>query len=224
MHGHVPLLSEKIVQWSENEELIELARSVGSDGINVVGLCCTGNEVLMRHGIPLVGSNLQQELAILTGLVDAFVVDVQCIFPNMENVVQQFHTKLITTMKEGRMTNALHIPFKEENADESTKKIIETAIDAYKNIGNRIFLPTPTPQNLIAGFTVEGCIKALASINPEDPLKPLIDHIVDGNIYGVVLLAGCTNPKITADNSHVTIAKELLKNNVLVLATGWLKP
>ena len=75
-------------------------------------------------------------------------------------------------------------------------------------------------MELMAGFSVETCLGVLSKINKEDPLKPLIDNIASGNIYGVVLLAGCTSPKVTADASHVTIAKELLRQNVLIIATG----
>ncbi len=55
VHGHVPLLSEKLVEFSEDKSLLEMARSLGAEGINIVGCCCTGNEVLMRRGIPLAG-------------------------------------------------------------------------------------------------------------------------------------------------------------------------
>lgn len=220
IHGHVPLLSEKIIEMAENKDILNMARELGADGINVVGCCCTGNEVLMRHGIPLAGSNLQQELVIATGLVEAFVVDVQCIYPNVENVAAKFHTKIITTMKEAKLTGAEHIPFDEEHADDTVRKILQIAIENFKKRGENIFLPDGEPKELMAGFSLETCIGVLSKINKEDPLKPLIDNIASGNIYGAVLLAGCTSPKVTADASHVTIAKELLKHNVLVIATG----
>jgi carbon-monoxide dehydrogenase catalytic subunit len=220
VHGHNPLLAEKIVELSEDESLINRARALGASGINIVGCCCTGNELIMRHGIPLAGSNLQQELIIATGLVEAFVVDVQCIYPNIENVAKNFHTKIITTMKEGKIAGAEHIPFEEEHADEAAKKILEVALENFMKRGNNIYLPNETPRELIAGFSVETCLNMLSIINPQDPLKPLIDNIISGNIYGIVLLAGCTSPRVIADASHVTIAKNLMKQNVLVVATG----
>lgn len=220
IHGHVPLLSEKLAELSDDEGLLNKARTAGASGINIVGCCCTGNEVLMRHGIPLAGSSLQQELVIATGLVEAFVVDVQCIYPNIENVASKFHTKIITTMKEAKLPGSGHIPFEEEHADEGARKILETAISNFRNRGKNIYLPKAEPNELIAGFSVETCLSVLSNINHDDPLKPLIDNIASGNIYGAVLLAGCTSPRITADASHVTIAKELMKRNVLVIATG----
>jgi len=174
----------------------------------------------MRHGIPLAGSNLQQELIIATGLVEAFVVDVQCIYPNIEEIAKNFHTKIITTMKEAKLTDAEHIPFEEEHADEVARRILSIAIENFQKRGDNIFLPKDEPKDIVAGFSVETCIDILSKINPEDPLKPLVDNIVSGNIYGVVLLAGCTSPKVMADASHVTIAKNLMKQNILIIATG----
>lgn len=220
IHGHVPLLAEKIVELSEDEELLKRARALGASGINIVGCCCTGTEIMMRHGIPLAGSNLSQELIIATGLVEVFVVDVQCIYPNIVNVAKNFHTKVITTMKEGKIPGALHIPFEDEHADEVARRIFEMALENFKKRGNNIYLPEGEPRELIAGFSMETCLKMLSNINPQDPLKPLIDTMASGNIYGIVLLAGCTSPKVVADASHVTIAKNLVKQNVLVITTG----
>ncbi len=220
IHGHVPLLAEKIVELSEDKGLLNRARSFGASGINIVGCCCTGTEIMMRHGIPLAGSNLSQELIIATGLVEAFVVDVQCIYPNIVNIAKKFHTKVITTMKEGKITGALHIPFEDEHADEAARRVLEEALENFKKRGNNIYLPEGKPRELIAGFSVETCLKMLSNINHEDPLKPLIDTIASGNIYGIVLLAGCTSPRVVVDSSHVKIAKNLIKQNVLVVATG----
>jgi anaerobic carbon-monoxide dehydrogenase catalytic subunit len=220
IHGHIPMLAEKIVELSEDEELVDRAKALGASGINIVGCCCTGNEVMMRHGIPLAGSNLQQELIIATGMVEAFVVDVGCIYPNIVNVAKNFHTKVITTMKEATISGALHIPFEDEHSDDAARRIFEVAIDNFKKRGNNIYLPEGKPKELIAGFSVETCLKLLSNINPEDPLKLLTDTIASGNIYGIVLLAGCTSPRVVADASHVQIAKDLIKQNVLVVATG----
>ncbi len=72
----------------------------------------------------------------------------------------------------------------------------------------------------IVGFSTETIVGALAKVNKEDPLKPLIDNIVSGNIYGVCLFAGCNTVKVTQDANYVAMIKELAKNNVLILATG----
>lgn len=218
IHGHAQFLSEKIIEFSEDKEFLDKAKRMGAQGINIVGCCCSGNEMLIRHGVPLAGSNLEQELVITTGLVEAFVVDVQCIFPNIENVAGKFHTKLISTMKEGRFTNAEHIPFEEEHADEIARKIVNLAIENFPNRSDDIFLPESEPRELMAGFSVESCLAALSRLNQNDPLKALTDEILSGNINGIVLLCGCTSPRSTA--KHAALARELMAQNVLVVATG----
>ncbi len=219
IHGHVPLLSEKIIEFSEDPRLLEKARSLGANGINIVGCCCTGNDALMRHGIPVAGSNIDQELIIATGLAEAVVVDVQCIYPNIENVAKFFHTKIISTMKEARFASAQHIPFNDENADDAAKSILNAAIENFPKRGHNIFLPEEKPHDLMAGFSVENILGVLTKINPQDPFKPLIESIKSGDINGIVLLGGCISPEMTG-SSQVIIAKELLKQNVLVFSTG----
>jgi carbon-monoxide dehydrogenase catalytic subunit len=102
----------------------DYAKSKGPKGIQLSGICCTANEILQRHGVPLCGTFLQQELAIITGACDAMVVDIQCIFQNMANVANCFHTKLITTHPIAKMEqdNVIHIEFDEHHAMEDAKK------------------------------------------------------------------------------------------------------
>jgi carbon-monoxide dehydrogenase catalytic subunit len=221
LHGHNPLLSDIIVQVSSERELTEKAKSAGaSEGINLVGICCTGNEVMMRHKIPLATSSVSQETAILTGAVDAMVVDYQCIMPSIQSIAECYHTKVITTMPISRISNAMHIEFEESNAKESARKIIETAIEAFKKRDpNKVNIPNIS-STAFAGFSQDAIIKALSLVNSEDPLKPLIDNIIAGNIYGVCLFAGCNTVKVTQDANYIAIVKELAKNNVLILATG----
>ncbi len=218
VHGHVPLLSEKIVYWAGN--LQEEARLAGAKGILVSGICCTGNEVLMRGGIPLVTNFLAQELAIVTGAVDAMVVDVQCIMPSLTKVASCYHTEIITTMPIVKLPGATHIPFALENADEAAQEIVRKAISSYRQRDPKKVQIPNYKRKIMAGFSVEAIIGALATVDPVDPLKPLIDNIVNGNILGVVATVGCNNVKVTHDQLHVDLVKELVKNNVLVVATG----
>ena len=51
VHGHEPTLSEMIVAAAQDPELIAYAKTKGAKGINLAGICCTANEILMRHGI-----------------------------------------------------------------------------------------------------------------------------------------------------------------------------
>jgi len=218
LHGHNPVLSDIIVQVAK--EMEEEAKAAGASGINLVGICCTGNEVLMRHGIPPVTHSVSQEMVILTGALDAMVVDYQCVMPSLATVAECFHTKLITTIPIAKITGATHIEFREEAARETARQIIRAGIEAFKKRDPaKVRIPNYT-HKAFAGFSTEAIVWALSQVNKEDPLKPLIDNIVAGNILGVCLFAGCNNVKVPQDSGFLTIAKELARNNVLLLATG----
>ncbi|MFP3190260.1 MAG: anaerobic carbon-monoxide dehydrogenase catalytic subunit [Thermoproteota archaeon] len=218
VHGHNPALAEKVLEWAD--KLNDQAKAVGAKGINIIGVCCTGNEVLMRHGIPLAANEMQAELALITGAVDAMVVDFQCIWPILGQVASCYHTKLITTVPYVKIPGATHIEFSPEKADEVAKKIVEMGIEAYQNRNpTRIFIPDH-PEEIYAGFSVEAILNILKKVNPEDPLKPLIDNIINGNIYGIVAIVGCPNPKTRKILFTERMVKELIKHNILVLVTG----
>jgi carbon-monoxide dehydrogenase catalytic subunit len=221
LHGHNPLLSDMVAQVCGDEDLNQMARDAGAEqGVNLVGVCCTGNEVLVRHGIPLATSSVSQETVMLTGVLDAMVVDYQCIMPALANVAECFHTKVMTTMPNAKMPGAEHVNFSEEKARESARNVIIAAIEAYKKRDpGKINIPeVSTPA--IAGFSTEAIIGALALVDKDDPLKPLIDNIVSGNINGVCLFAGCNTVKVPQDENYIEMIKVLARNNVLVLATG----
>ena len=218
VHGHVPLLAEKVVEWSR--KLSSEAKEVGAAGINVVGICCSGNEILMRHGIPAASSFSSQELVIVTGLLEAMVVDVQCIMPGVQKVAECYHTEIITTLPHVKISGATHIDFHTHKADEAAQAIVRKAIANFKN---RDLKKTSTFTGTVeayAGFSTEQILEALGAINEKEPLQPLVDAIASGAIRGVAAIVGCTNPRELQDWGNVTVAKELLKNNILVVATG----
>ncbi|MCL6478214.1 MAG: anaerobic carbon-monoxide dehydrogenase catalytic subunit [Peptococcaceae bacterium] len=218
LHGHNPVLSDLLVRVARGME--GEAAAAGAAGINMMGVCCTGNEILMRHGVPAVTHSISQELPILTGALDAMVVDYQCVYPSLVTVASCAHTRVITTMGMAKISGATHIEFTEENAMEAARAIIREAIEAFKaRKGLATFIPQ-VESTVVAGFSVEAILAALAKLDQADPLKPLIDNIISGNIQGVVLVAGCNNVKVPQDENFLGLAKELLARDVLLLATG----
>jgi len=219
VHGHEPTLSDVIVDAVRDPEMIEYAKSKGAKGINLAGMCCTANEILMRHGIPVAGNFLQQELAIATGAVDVMIVDVQCIMPALGNLCQCYHTKLISTSPKAKFPFAKHIEFDEKRAYEIAKEIVKIAIDNFPNrVKEKINIPQEI-MDLIAGFTAESVFQFLGG-KYRSTYRPLNDAIISGRLRGAVGIVGCNNPKQKYDYCHVTLAKELLKKDVLVVATG----
>ncbi|MBN2076104.1 MAG: anaerobic carbon-monoxide dehydrogenase catalytic subunit [Dehalococcoidales bacterium] len=218
IHGHEPYLAEMIAVVSQEPELIELAKSKGANGINIAGMCCTANEILMRHGLPIAGNFLQQELAIVTGALDAMIVDVQCIMQGLAEAASCYHTKLITTDRRAKIQGAMHIEFDEHNAAESARTILRTAIENFVNRGDNVRIPDEkTP--LVAGFSHETINYMMGGLFRAS-YHPLNENIINGRIRGVAGVVGCNNARVTHDDLHVTLVKELIKNDVLVLETG----
>jgi len=217
VHGHEPTLSEMIVAASQDPEIIAYAKAAGAKGVNLSGICCTANEILMRQGIPAAGNFLQQELAILTGAVEAMVVDVQCIMQALVGLAENFHTKVITTSPKVRIKNATHIEFDEHHALTIAKDILREAIDNYKNRGQ-----TQIPdvrEDLIPGFSHE-YINYMLGGSYRASFRPLNDAIMSGRIRGVAAVVGCNNPRTQHDYLHTYVTRELLKQDVLVVETG----
>jgi carbon-monoxide dehydrogenase catalytic subunit len=215
LHGHNPMLSEVIVAASQDPELLKLAAKKGAKGINLAGLCCTGNEVLMRKGIPMAGNHLMQELCIMTGAVEAMIVDYQCIMPAVTEVAKCFHTKVISTFDKAKFPGAEHISFDPSKGLEIGKQIVKTAVENFENrVEERVHIPGE-PAPVMAGFSVEAILGALGG-SPD----PLIDALKEGTIRGAVGVVGCNNPKIKQDMGHVELAKLLIENDILVVVTG----
>ena len=217
VHGHEPTLSQMIVAATQDPEIIEYAKAAGAKGVNISGICCTANEILMRQGIPAAGNFFHQELAILTGAVEAMVVDVQCIMQALVELSHNFHTLVITTSPKVKIKGSVHIEFDEHHALTIAKKILKTAIDNYKNRGN-----THIPQvreDLIPGFSHE-YINYMLGGSYRASFRPLNDAIMAGRIRGVAAIVGCNNPRSKQDYMHTYVTQELLKQDVLIVETG----
>ncbi|RLB56718.1 MAG: carbon-monoxide dehydrogenase catalytic subunit [Deltaproteobacteria bacterium] len=217
IHGHEPTLSEMVMVVSQAPEMIEKAKKKGAKGINLGGICCSANEILMRHGVPNVGNFLQQELALATGAVDLMAVDVQCIMDALPRIAKQYHTKFITTNYRAKMSGAEHIQFDEDHAEEIARKIVEMAIENYPNRGTT-HIPQTT-NTLVAGFSHETINYLLGGVF-RAAYKPLNDNIINGRIRGIAGVVGCNNPKTVHDSAHIALVKELIANDVIVLQTG----
>jgi carbon-monoxide dehydrogenase catalytic subunit len=217
VHGHEPTLSEMIVAAVADPELIAYAKSKGADGINLSGICCTSNETLVRQGIPSAGNFLHQELAIMTGAVEAMVVDVQCIMQALVPLAEKFHTEVITTSKKVKINGATHIEFDEHHAMDIARQIVRRAIDNFPNRGET-HIPDVS-ADLIAGFSHEYINYALGGML-RGSFRPLNDAIIAGRLRGVVANIGCNNPRVSHDAAHQYVVREFLRNDVLVVETG----
>ncbi|MBE3092077.1 MAG: anaerobic carbon-monoxide dehydrogenase catalytic subunit [Chloroflexi bacterium] len=218
VHGHEPTLSEIIAELADDKKLLEYAKSKGASGINVVGICCTANEILMRQGIAPIGNFLSQEMAIMTRAVEVMVVDIQCIMQSLGELAKKYHTKLITSSPKCKIPGAIHMEFEENNGVKLATEIIRMAIDNFKNRKKEVYIPRIT-SDLVCGFSHE-YIKYMLGGKFRESFRPLNDAIIDGRIQGVVGVVGCNNARITQDKYHNYLTRELIKRDYLVVATG----
>lgn len=238
VHGHEPELSEMLAVAVQNPSIQDYAKQAGASGITLAGICCTANEILMRHGIPVAGNFLQQELAIVTGAVEMMIIDVQCCMPSLPDVASAYHTEIVSTTDMARTAGAIHLPFRGKNPGdptgdnserntlhtsmdplESARKLIKRAVDNYQNRDHdKVSIPSSI-QPLVAGFSVEA-IKYMLGGRFRASFRPLNDAIIQGRIKGVVGIVGCNNPKTTLDAYINILTKELIGKDVLVLKTG----
>ena len=218
MHGHNPVLSEKILEWAMKLE--GEAKAAGAESMNVMGVCCTGNELVMRHGVPLAAHNQQSELLLATGAVDVMVVDIQCIWPSLPQVAACFDTAFVTTDEMVHIPGARHIEFEAVHADESAQKVVRLGIEAFKKRrGKKVDIPN-IKSAAMAGFSVEAIAGVLSKVDPADPLKPVIDNLASGNILGFAGVVGCSSIKFRDGEMTERMVMELLAHNVLVVTTG----
>ncbi len=225
VHGHDPSLSEMIVFYAQDPEMIALAKANGAKGINIAGVCCTGNEVAMRQAIPMAGNFLQQENVVLTGACEAIVVDVQCIFPALGPLSKCFHTKFITTSPIARMPDSDFIEFHEETASENAKAIVKLAVENFKNRNPELVHIPQLKAKARVGYSVEAIKKCLdgvtnSHVDITGTTRPLVDVVKSGVLRGAVAMVGCNNPKVRPDTAHIELMKKLLKNDIIVILSG----
>ncbi|HOI96039.1 MAG TPA: anaerobic carbon-monoxide dehydrogenase catalytic subunit [Syntrophobacter fumaroxidans] len=213
VHGHNPVVSEMVLLACRSEDLLQLAASKGAAGINLAGVCCTGNELLMRSGVAMAGNHLTTELVLTTGAVDMMIVDYQCIMPSLGTVAACYHTRMVSTSDKARFPGMEHREFHPDNAAQEARALVKEAIENFTNRGE-VYIPVE-PVNAVGGFSVETILGALGGTP-----QPLIDALKSGTIRGAVGIVGCNNPRIRQDFGHVTLAKRLIENDILVVDTG----
>ena len=217
IHGHIPFLPDVVVRAAEayNDDPGHEPK------VNVVGMCCTGMEVLMRRGINFGGDILQQELAIATGAIELVVVEIQCTQPAIVDAAEHFHTKIVTTDPMAKMEGTTYIEFEPGRAEEIGRDLIKMAVDNYaRRDHTKVFIPDYEPHEMLCGFSTEQLIEALDKVKPGDPIGALVDNIKNGNIRGITAVIGCVTPRDDYGYRTVELIRELIKNNVLVVLTG----
>lgn len=217
VNGHIPLIAGLLMAASRDPELIQLAKDNHADAINVCGIGDAGTELMMRHGLPIAGDALQQELVITTGAVEVMVLDMQGIMPALADIASSFHTRLITTSNQARIPGVPHVELNNQNSLSLAKDIVREAILNFPK-RRQVNIPPHTVE-FVAGFSPEAIIYMLGG-KFRGSLIPLNDNIINGRIKGIAIIFGSGNPRVAHNQVHVDVVRELIANDILVLQVG----
>jgi carbon-monoxide dehydrogenase catalytic subunit len=217
IHGHSPVMVGSLLEKLRSPEIEQLARDRGAKGIVVGGLCCSGEELLARHGVPSVTNAGGQELVLGTGAVDAMVVDMQCVIPGTKILADCFGTQLITTCRSNRIPGALHVPFdaeKPETIEADALTVARAAVEAFARRDRSKMSIPEVRTSATAGWSYENVLERFGGA------RRIVELLKSGSLNGIAAVVGCNTPKVPYERGHVTVAERLVEADVLVLTTG----
>ncbi|MCL4514167.1 MAG: ABC transporter permease subunit [Firmicutes bacterium] len=205
LHGHSPVMAEKVLEKINSPEIQALARQAGAGGIVVAGMCCTGDELLARYGVPTVTNILGQELALGTGAVDLLVADMQCVIPGVKTVADCFGTEVVTTCNSNRIPGATHIPFdaeRPETLDEDALKVARLAVEAFaRRDRSKVHIPKVV-ASAMAGWSYEAIVEAFGGVDR------LLQLLKEGSIKGIATVVLSTVAAVrNVDPAYLKVAQ-----------------
>ncbi|MFP4654661.1 MAG: anaerobic carbon-monoxide dehydrogenase catalytic subunit [Methanohalobium sp.] len=222
-NGHEPFLGFALVQQARKPEWQDRAKEVGAKGLRVIANIETGQEMIQRWDMDDVfygytGNWIMQEAVLATGCVDLFAADMNCSMPIDPQYAEKYNVRLVPVSDlisfEGIDERINYIP---EEAEKQADQLLQMAVDNFKTRRENVKPLTGLPmKEAIVGFSTESIVDALGG-----SVEPLLDAIKDGTIRGVAGLVSCTTLRDYGHDTHsIDVAKELIKNDVLVLSMG----
>ncbi len=222
-NGHEPFLGFAMVQVARKPEWQEKAKVVGAKGLRIIANIETGQEMIQRWEMDDVfygftGNWIMQEAILASGCIDIFVCDMNCSMPIDPIYAEKYKFKLIPVSEvvafEGITNRLNYIP---QEAEKQAEQLLQMAIDNFKE--RRASVEPVIGLDMseaIVGFSTESILDALGGT-----FDPLLDAIKDGTIRGIAGLISCTSLRDNGQDVHtVSITKELIKRDVLVLSMG----
>ncbi len=218
--GHEPFVGAALIKLAESEEVQEKAKKAGAKGLRIIGFIETGQELIQRFNSPvfagIVGNWIVQEFALATGAVDVFAADMNCALPSLPEY-QRYGVKIVPVSRLVRLRGIDEgLDYEPEKAEKIAKELIDMAIENFKQRDKTKSYKIDKKQKIVVGFSPEAILNAL-----NGDLNVLLEAIKKGDIKGVVALVSCTTLKNGPhDSNTITIAKELIKKDILVLSLG----
>ena len=222
VNGHEPFVGMALIEYCSRPEVQVDARTIGARGVRVIGSIETGQEILQRTDLDdvfvgMTGNWISIEPLIATGAVDLFVMDMNCSPPALEEYVSRYPTTFVSVSPLVNVPGVdKHVDYIPENVGDQAKQLTKMALENFKNRVDAVHHVPDVVQTGVVGFSIESILEALGG-----SLEPLLGAIKDGRIKGIVGLISCTTlGNGPQDVPTITIAKELIKKNILVLSMG----
>ena len=218
--GHEPFVGAALIKLAEKEEIQEKAKKAGAKGLRIIGFIETGQELIQRFNSPvfagIVGNWIVQEFALATGCIDVFAADMNCALPSLPEY-QRYGVKIVPVSKLVRFRGVDEgLDYEPEKVEEIAEKLIDMAIENFKQRDKKKAVKVEMMKEITVGFSPEAILEALGG-----DLNVLLDAMKSGDVKGIVALVSCTTLKNGPhDVNTVTVAKELIKRDILVLSLG----
>jgi carbon-monoxide dehydrogenase catalytic subunit len=211
-----PVTCELLSLASQAEDIIEYAKKSGADGVMLSGIGCKSIANYLNSSIPIIGSNLDMEGAIKTGLVDAVIVSSEGNISANKQIVNSYHTKIFVPNDTMKILGCKNTGLNLSVAMASAKDLVCKAISNFKNRNIKKAAKEAEKNMFVGGFSASAIIYMLGGTY-RGSLRPLTDAVIADRIHGIVSITGCISP----DESEISLlVKELIKRNILVLTTG----
>lgn len=222
-NGHQPWAGVATILKARTPEVQQRAKAAGAKGLRVVGSIETGQELIQRFEIDdvftgLMGNWLTIEPLLATGTVDVLAMEENCSPPAIDMYAEKYQITLVAVSTIVNLPGLNHlIPYNPGEVDAMADRLIELGIENFGKRKGKITSQVPSKvQKAIAGFSTEAVLKALGN-----ELDPLVEVIAAGKIKGVVALVNCASLRNgPQDWNTVTITKELIKRDILVVSGG----
>ena len=222
-NGHEPFLGFAMVQLARRPEWQDKARAVGAKGLRIIANIETGQEMIQRWKMDdafygFTGNWIMQEAVLATGCVDIFACDMNCSMPIDPSYAKKYKVRLVPVSDLVSFEGITErINYQPEKAEEQAAQLLQMAINNYKERRTSVTPVIGLPMNeALVGFSSESILDALGG-----SLEPLLQALKSGTLQGIVGLISCTTLRDTGQDVHsVSIAKELIKHDLLVLSMG----
>ncbi|MBK5093478.1 MAG: anaerobic carbon-monoxide dehydrogenase catalytic subunit [Actinobacteria bacterium] len=222
-NGHEPFLGFAMVQLARKPEWQEKAKAAGAKGLRVIANIEAGQEMIQRWTMDdafsgFTGNWITQEAVLASGCVDLFACDMNCSMPIDPLYAEQYRFRLIPVSDLVSFEGITErVDYEPEKAEEQAATLLEMAIDNFsgRRASAKPVSGLPTGEAVV-GFSTESILEALGGT-----LDPLLDALKEGTIRGVAGLVSCTTLRNSGQDTHsIAVAKELIKQDILVLSLG----